>query len=254
MSIRDFFDIRFSYPGYIFVGIFLLINFENLLKLGGNSDLIIGIISILSGGPIGFLISQVWYLTEKRRRGKDVNFICEKLDEDREPNRKIFPDGITKYSYEQKVIVLDFLSKQYREKDMLYQYIDRRWTLYNVLGSTRYSIIIGYFSGFFILIVTHIAGIIRSIIIFTIDFISLTQYNFFIVYFFNLKKLIITQMFHFSNIFLIGIFSIFFEIILLESMKKNQRLHVAMTIYLLNSIIIYPEYTEFFKKVFTCEN
>lgn len=119
MSTREFFNIRYSFPGYIFVGIILLMNFKSLLNLG-NSNLLIGIVSILSGGPIGFIICQSWYLTEEIRREGAVNDICGKLE-----NNDII-NIIKKSKFNKKVVILDFLSNQYTEKDTLMDYITRR--------------------------------------------------------------------------------------------------------------------------------
>jgi len=69
VSERTYFSFRYAIPGYTFLILVLLINIEFLfsqMKLFSEIitifGIILGLLSLLSGSAIGFIVSQLWYL------------------------------------------------------------------------------------------------------------------------------------------------------------------------------------------------
>ena len=66
MSMRSYLDVRLTLPGYSFllfaIGANIPILSQYVDKIGGTTtSIVMGVIMVVSGAPIGFLVSQGWY-------------------------------------------------------------------------------------------------------------------------------------------------------------------------------------------------
>ena len=69
MSERSFFDLRYAVPGFtflLFLVLILRVEFLSFLRLFTTPDtslvgFSLGLLTLMSGSVIGFLISQIWY-------------------------------------------------------------------------------------------------------------------------------------------------------------------------------------------------
>jgi len=148
MSMRSFLDIRYTLPGYTFLLFVFVINVPKLppyLENMGDPfiSIFIGIITVVSGAPLGFLISQIWYLfLTQNWFGIGIY--------GKQGNKKKYIDYLHKKGViEDKTItvnVLDYLYHQCDNKD-LKDYVNRRWNMYNIFGSTSFAVIIGTIFG-----------------------------------------------------------------------------------------------------------
>jgi hypothetical protein len=161
MSERSFFDKRFTYPGYVFILWVLLLNLnliwfflmemdqlENSIQFIG---ILLSFLTILSGAPIGFLISQFWYLR--------MNCIKEKLIIKQEgpwdlllkQYNEISSKNIDIKSLDAEINYKLLAIQNYIESKhnkYIRSYIARRWDILNIIGSTSYSICLGLLFGY----------------------------------------------------------------------------------------------------------
>ena len=125
MSDRPFFNIRFAYPGYtylLFIGLLSFEKMQSILKEPiGLWETIIGFLLLLSGAPLGFLISQTWYLILGLYLKTDSEEYLEK-----------------------NLIVLKCHNKEVRN------YVIRRSDVLNTLGSTMVSIALSIITSLYI--------------------------------------------------------------------------------------------------------
>lgn len=144
MSSRSYFTWRYTYPGYAFILIIILKYISIFYQESAFSNstylpVVFGFISVLSGAPIGFIISQFWYLIEEHRRKKNVFCIYEKIKPLKADKKPCF----CVKDYSEMIILIDYLFSKINN-DNLKLYVNRRWDLYNILGSTRIGILLGY--------------------------------------------------------------------------------------------------------------
>lgn len=143
MSNRTFFDQRYALPGYIFLTIFVLINWSALISMLSDklSEIFVALLALLSGFPLGFLISQLWYIVFSHflvgRYGvsKNIyNFLKSKrvLNNDADFNDSLF--------------FSDYIQRLSENKNML-KYAERRWDLIHLLGSTIFALPLGFIFG-----------------------------------------------------------------------------------------------------------
>jgi len=159
MSMRNFLDIRYTFPGYTFIIFFIGISYNHLQyflpKIEGTTiSLLIGLSAIIIGAPIGFYVSQVWYFFNTMnyfglgvygsqiKKRKYIELLHEKgIDESRH---------IT-------INVLDYLFHQgIKNQNTLREYVRKRWNMYNIMGSSIAAIISGIFFG--VLFRNHISS------------------------------------------------------------------------------------------------
>lgn len=139
MSQRTFFDIRYVFPGYTFLLLIFLILFPQVTQLIQEEIIfsaIFGFIYALNGIPIGFLVSQIWYIfyyktiflgpygIYKKPR-KYIKYLIDNYD--------VVDDAL------KSMIIVDYLYAKYEKE--LTGYINRRWDIVNILGATIISII-----------------------------------------------------------------------------------------------------------------
>jgi len=147
MSIRSFLDIRYSLPGFsfmIFVAGIALSKLPDYLNKIGNptTSIVMGLLALASGSPLGFLLSQTWYISQtKNWFGFGIYGKNRKYIEFLHKEGVIEDEAIT-------INVLDYLYHQC-DNQHLKDYVNRRWNMYNIFGSTIMAIIIGIVFGLF---------------------------------------------------------------------------------------------------------
>lgn len=144
---RTFFSLRYALPGYTFILIIVLVAYPELEKFLFQIEDVamvsafLAFLSLLGGGALGFLISQVWYAFYHRcRRGrygmvpKTIEFL-----------RKEY--GLIKDN-QHEVVFFDYVHSLADEKRVAYT--QRRFDLMHTCGSTLVSTLIGSIFGLFI--------------------------------------------------------------------------------------------------------
>lgn len=148
MSERAFFTLRYALPGYTFILMTFLVIIPNLDGLLSISNLtengilftaFLTFFTLLSGGAIGFLVSQVWYFVHNSLlKGQFVketrNYLQEKFN---------LSDDVSR-----QLIFLDYVFHTSDKSPV--GYVQRRLDLKHILGSTIFSIIFGGLLGFLI--------------------------------------------------------------------------------------------------------
>jgi hypothetical protein len=129
-TIRDFFDVRYALPGWVFIIFSLLWNRQIANILLGNLLSILGI--FVAGVPIGYILSQIWYSLFYIKNNKDH---LKLLD-----NYNVKIDLLTRRT------VCDYIFNKYVDKEIKLPII-RRWTLINMLGSSVISLTVATLFG-----------------------------------------------------------------------------------------------------------
>lgn len=151
MTERVFFNLRNTAPGFTFILLLLAVNIKFLLKFFMNLNLpeslvtilgiLLGFITLASGGAIGYLISQVWYFLSQKI-WFDKLYVDSQISELLK-KQKVKPDK------EILLLFSDYLHHTWPKKEIR-TYIERRWDLLNILGSTMVTIPLGLFYGYVI--------------------------------------------------------------------------------------------------------
>jgi len=150
MSARTFFNLRNTIPGYTFILWSLLLNLESAVgffvyvmpEIAPSSDIatlfgiVLGFLTLLSGGAIGFLVSQFWFLIYWViiQPLLVANYLKKKLE---------------KFKVEDKnasILLFNYIAHSF-EKKQISSFIARRWDLMNIFGSTIMAILSGIVSG-----------------------------------------------------------------------------------------------------------
>ncbi|MCW4012161.1 MAG: hypothetical protein NWF07_04120 [Candidatus Bathyarchaeota archaeon] len=139
MADRSFFDVRYTLPGYTFI-IFLTFTLSGF----PYEDTITNIVTLaISGAPIGFLISQLWYFLLYQS--------CWQGSYGRKDNPRVYMRylhqklGVSK-RYDPSSTVLDYLYHLCKN-ETLKGHVDRRWDLYNIMGSSFIAVLLGLLVG-----------------------------------------------------------------------------------------------------------
>lgn len=152
MSERDFFSLRYSVPGYVFIFLVLSLNITPLLiflNSNGSPELFgafLAFASLLAGSSAGFLVSQFWWFRFQKNGGifqiKEFKGEIRILEE--ELKLKLPTDEKEKRRVEEAFLDLTcFLEKE----DRVLKMVNRRWDIYHVLSSVIHSLWIGLGSG-----------------------------------------------------------------------------------------------------------
>lgn len=158
MSVKNYLDIRYAFPGYTFilfvVGTSYPFFYEWLQTFPTDvSKIVVGIITVLGTSPIGFLISQLWYLFPiKNWFGSSV--YGDQMENKKRKYVKLLHDNQVKKDRYSTVHVLDYLISN--SNDNAKKYLSKRWDMYNIMGSTVIAIFIGWLFG--ILFRNHIVS------------------------------------------------------------------------------------------------
>ena len=145
MPERDFFTLRYALPGYTFILIMVLVAYPRLIELFPLSEpsldltlvsAFVAFFTLLSGGAIGFLVSQFWYALH--------NSIFHSLF--LRKTRKMLRDKFKlKENAHREIIFLDYIF--HLSDSTTIDYIQRRFDLKHTLGSTFFAIIFGSIFG-----------------------------------------------------------------------------------------------------------
>lgn len=152
MSERGYFAFRYAIPGYTFMLIVIAFNHIPLLNFLGTTEVgqvfgaIVGLLSLLAGSALGFLISQIWFwwFLRKRSQGPGVYGIKELKQADKTFMEKLRKLGLLKEVESNKEVLLaisDYIF--HRESEVFLGIIYRRWDFYHVLSSTLITLPIG---------------------------------------------------------------------------------------------------------------
>jgi hypothetical protein len=149
---RSFFALRYTVPGFTFILISLLVSYpilKDILLAEANVSLaaaFLAFFSLLGGGAIGFVVSQIWYVF-------DYWFLYGRYSKYRELRRKVKKE----YEKEQEeqhigsgrfdqVLFLNNLFHKFSDERTQY-YAQRRYDLYHTCGSTLSATVSGYIFG-----------------------------------------------------------------------------------------------------------
>lgn len=146
MSERAYFSLRYALPGYTFVLMVVMVTLPELYMILFQKEQVafavafLTFLSLLSGGALGFLVSQVWYVVFN-------SFIMGRHPE---RTRKMMEKLVKKYNLiddrYQRVVFTDYIYRL-NENEKLRNIIERRYDLMHLFGSTLVSTITGYLSG-----------------------------------------------------------------------------------------------------------
>ena len=150
MPERNFFNFRYGLPGYTFILILILVAYPRLyelfIPLSEVSTLVsafLAFFTLLGGGAIGFLVSQVWYFCH------NTVFNRWSLQDSRDFLRDTFKLRPRKdKKTHQEIVFLDYVFHLSNKK--IIDYVARRFDLQHTLGSTVLATVLGVMFGIFI--------------------------------------------------------------------------------------------------------
>jgi len=150
-SARGFFSLRYVIPGYTFILIIIGLNIFPLVSFAQGTETpeafvaILAFVTLLTGGAIGFLVSQFWWFCFNRKGAISgiKQFEGEfKIVEDKAKN---LPSD-DKNKKETVEAILDFTMFLEEDKELL-RLVWRRWDIYHILSSTSCTIIVSLIAG-----------------------------------------------------------------------------------------------------------
>ena len=171
MSERQFFSLRYTLPGYTFVlmAIFVVApQLQILFPEPKDIELVVVFLGfLLSGNPIGFLISQIWYIWFK---SKLMWFRCicfrkflfgKGASIQEEKRKKIRKKFDLKEDKDREIMFLDYITtfpNRDNSKTQLLNYTQRRFDLVHIFGSTLVCLVFGFLFGYLIRLYFHIVN------------------------------------------------------------------------------------------------
>jgi hypothetical protein len=147
---RVFFNLRHVAPGYTFVAIVFLVNtrlvawYLFVLKEGSEAaatflGVSVGLFSLLGGAAVGFLVSETWYFFSQSGRRHERFYIPTRIAD------LLRSRGVTD---DRDVLMLISDDMHHSHSDQrVHSYLERRWDLLNIIGSTIFSIPLGLLVG-----------------------------------------------------------------------------------------------------------
>jgi hypothetical protein len=151
MSGREYFDLRYTVPGFVFILIIVGVNYSiivNLFTRQGVTDVFsisISIITLFASSAIGFLISQVWfgYYHLRRVYAKIIRMKGKKLEDSLITNfgwiKKEKADAETDYRLGSAI---DYILNT-QCNDNLFRFFQRKIDLFHTMSSICVSFILG---------------------------------------------------------------------------------------------------------------
>jgi len=145
---RSFFILRYAAPGFTFILISVLTSYPTLNPIlrnlfpiadGALIAAFLAFFSLLGGGAIGFLVSQVWYFI-------DFLFLygsygrLKKLREDLKREYRLNNERFD------QTLFIDYIFRRFSGNKMQL-YAQRRYDLMHTCGSTLVAIVLGYLFG-----------------------------------------------------------------------------------------------------------
>jgi hypothetical protein len=159
MSSRGYFSLRYAVPGYTFILLLVAINFfpiseflsrhADLRELASISG---GILALLSGSTVGFLVSQPWWWWFHKDGGLYswccVIFMRDKFNLTNNPHQR--KEVLQVFDY-----ILHTGIHSDRKTKGLSLYAFRRWDMYVLLSCTTLSLILGFTFGFLLRVLSE---------------------------------------------------------------------------------------------------
>jgi hypothetical protein len=142
MAERSFFNLRYALPGYIFLAIFFFVNWHTLFFTFSSQtiEIFVALLALLSGSPIGFLVSQIWYIIFN-------HFLLGKYGVSTKANRFLKDElELRSIDLDELLFFSDHIHRLSKNKNSLI-YCERRWDLIHLLGSTISALYIGFSFG-----------------------------------------------------------------------------------------------------------
>jgi hypothetical protein len=161
-SARGFFSLRYVIPGYTFILVIIGLNIFPLISFVQGTETpeafvaILAFVTLLTGGAIGFIVSQFWWLYYNWRGALSgiKQFEGEfKMIRNKTKNLPL----IDKQQKETVESILDFTLFLEENKELL-RLVWRRWDIYHVLSSTSCTIIVSLIAGVGIRIYLFVFG------------------------------------------------------------------------------------------------
>lgn len=180
---RTFFSLRYTIPGYTFLLILILVTMPKLLVLftaSLSTDLIGMFLGfLLSGPPVGFLVSQIWYVLFKSDCLMKSGFwrtlcLSKGMDVQKERREFLRSKYNLKEQYHQELTFSDYLHTLLgKTGDPWRDYTERRFNLMHILGSSFFSAIFSTVVGYItILAIFAIDGVTLPIIFYEIGLLA----------------------------------------------------------------------------------
>lgn len=153
MPEREYFSYRHAIPGYTFILLLVAINLFPLFELLGKAGVsevfgaFLAFLSLFTGSALGFLLSQIYWWLFKKKGGffgidgtKPILNLLTKTCKDynlkiREAKKNELLEAIS-----------DYIETQV-DQEKTFEYSARRWDMYHVLGSTLWSLGLGFAVG-----------------------------------------------------------------------------------------------------------
>lgn len=153
MPERDYFSLRYTVPGFVFILIVFGTNYSvilNIISRSGAADVLsvsLAILSLFTSSAIGFLISQIWFFIFHLNR--TYANILRKPEHDIEDSMKksfgwIPKDKTDKKRDEIMGTAIDYILNCFKaEENNLFKFFQRKIDLFHTMSSTLISLIIG---------------------------------------------------------------------------------------------------------------
>jgi hypothetical protein len=151
MSLRGYFSLRYTVPGYAFILIVVAINYVPIMELLrgiGVSDayaIFLGFLSLVTGSALGFLLTQYYWWRFREKGGLFSIDEFAKVEQFLVNDFQYIPPNDRNERRRTSAAILDFLI--YIGDKPLIEYLWRRWDMYNLLSSTAHVLRLGLFVG-----------------------------------------------------------------------------------------------------------
>lgn len=153
---RSFFNLRYAFPGYTFILLNVLVNLRILLfffltympKIGLSDTattllgILFGFFTLMSAAPIGFLVSQCWYVMRENILGGD----CRRCRPSK-PYRVLRDEFEVRGEKENLETVYNYIVHSCPISGV-HSYLNRRWDLCMLFGSIGTAIVLGLGSAY----------------------------------------------------------------------------------------------------------
>ena len=168
MAEREYFSLRYTVPGFVFILIIFGINYSVVLNVIGRQGSVdvfsvsVAILSLFASSAIGFLISQIWffYFHWKRIYAKILRWDKHDLEESMKKSFGWNKDATpSKLRDEIMGTVVDYiLNSTVPKESNLFKFFQRKIDLFHTMSSTLLSIVVGLIFGCGIRFVVGVFG------------------------------------------------------------------------------------------------
>jgi len=167
MSEREYFSLRYTVPGFVFILVVIGLNYSvilNIVTRQGMTDvssIAVSILSLFASSAIGFLISQIWFSIFHKKRiyakilqKHGIEDAMKKSfgwNKDKEKSKERDEIMGTSVDY-----ILNYVLKT--DQCNLYRFFQRKIDLYHTMSSTWISLIIGLIVGLPLRVCLYFSG------------------------------------------------------------------------------------------------